>query len=36
VVNIKGRSYRLKDLEETIRERTKPESQEAQKTEPLT
>jgi len=36
VVNIKGRSYRLKDLEETIRERTKPESQEAQKTEALT
>jgi len=36
VVNIKGRSYRLKDLEETMRERTTPDSHETQETGALT
>ncbi len=36
VVNIKGRSYRLKDLEDTIRERGVSDPQAAQKTEALT
>lgn len=36
VVNIKGRSYRLKDLEETIRERGVPDPQAAQEMAALT